>query len=445
MSRPAPKSKPQLDAVLEAVEMAPVKLEMKAWTDLTVLETVPHGARVSKGDTLVKLDTEKLKDQIDDLERERPASTLAYELAEAELENLEQTTPLRLQGAKRSKRVADEDLTYFENTGRAAREKAADFGIKNATQRLDGAQEELKQLEKMYKADDLIEDTEEIILRRQKFAVESAEYGLQLAKESSAYSMKTSIPRESETLKNAKRDQELAMAFAEQSLPRTLTKKRLDFEKLKRDQKKAEKRLYDLRLDLDTMNSVRSPMDGLVYYGACENGRWTSGSTMSKKLLPAGKLPPNEVIITIVNPDRVVLKAVVQEGDLGQFAPGMDGKASPVSAPDKKLAVKLEALGGIPLPTGGFDAKLSLQLDPNLRLMPGMNCKVTLGEPSSPEPLRAPSEAVFTEDGESYVYVLKGEKEHEKRLVKTGTASGKTVEILQGLSEGEKILLSKPK
>src|SRR5207244_9488546 len=110
----ASKSKPQLDAVFEAVEMAALKLEAKTWTDLTVLEAVPHGARVKKGDTLVKLDLEKLKDQIEELERDRPAATLAYELASAELENLEQTTPLRLEIARRSKRLADEDLAYFE-------------------------------------------------------------------------------------------------------------------------------------------------------------------------------------------------------------------------------------------------------------------------------------------------------------------------------------------
>src|SRR5262245_22061735 len=50
------KAKVQLDAVFESLEMTPVKLETKAWTDLTVLDAVAHGARVKKGQTLVKLD-----------------------------------------------------------------------------------------------------------------------------------------------------------------------------------------------------------------------------------------------------------------------------------------------------------------------------------------------------------------------------------------------------
>ena len=38
-------------------------------------------------------------------------------------------------------------------------------------------------MEKMYKADDLVEESEEIILKRQKFAVEFAQYSLQDAKQ----------------------------------------------------------------------------------------------------------------------------------------------------------------------------------------------------------------------------------------------------------------------
>jgi multidrug efflux pump subunit AcrA (membrane-fusion protein) len=444
MARSGAKPKPQVDAVFEAVEMAPVKLETKSWTDLPVLEAVAHGARVRKGDMLVRIDTEKLTDQIEDLERERPAAALAYELAAADLENAEHSTPLSLDAARRRKRIADEDMAYFEKTGRPAREKSAQFGIKSADQRLDGAKEELKQLEKMYKADDLIEDTEEIILRRQRFALESAEYGLEVAKENSAYNLKTAIPREAEGLKNGKRDQELALALAEQSLPRTLAKKRLDFEKLKRDQKKADKKLSDLQLDLKTLSGVRSPIDGIVYYGACEAGKWTTGSATAKKLLPGAKLSANEVFITVVNPERLFLRATVPESDLGQFTSGMEGKAALVSAPDKKFPVKLEELGAIPLPGGGFEARFSVRTEEISRLMPGMNCKVSLSDGAT-EALRAPAEAIFEEEREKFVYVLKGDNPPEKRKVRVGARDGKMVEILQGLREGEVIARTRPK
>lgn len=443
VARVAAKPKPQLDAVFESMEMVPIKLEPKAWTELTVLEAVSHGTRVKKGDVLVKLDLEKLKEQVDDLEQDRPATVLGLELASADLENLEQTTNPRLEATRRAKRVADEDLAYYEKSGRAQKEKSAEYNIKNAEQRLEGAQEEMKQLEKMYKADDLTEDTEEIILKRQKFAVESAVYSLEVTKQSTDWTMKTSIPREQETLRAQKRDQEFALALAEQTLPRTLAKKRYDVEKLKRDQRKSDKRLADLKKDLESL-SVRSPIDGVVYYGACEAGKWPTGAVVGKKLLPTGKLTPNEVFMTVVKPEKLMLRAVVQEAELAHFKVGWEGKASPVAAPDKKVAVKLEELGAFPLPAGGFEAKLSVSKVGSAWIVPGMNCKVSLEDSQKGEPLEAPKEAVFADGKKHFVYVVKSGNSPEKRVVKTGAAEGKMVQILEGLAEGEKILLSQP-
>ena len=442
VSAPA-KAKAQFDAIFEATAMAPVKIEAKAWTDLSVLEAVPHGARVRKGDILVKLDTEKLKEQINDLEQDQGSAKIALELAQYELENLDQTTPLKLDAAKRTERRASEDLERFEKTGRAQREKAVTFGLKGAQERLDGAREELKQLEKMYKADDLVEETEEIVLKRQKFAVESAEYSLETAKQSADLTLNTTLPREAENLSTGKRDQELARTLSEQTLPRNLAKKRYEVEKLKRDQKKSEKRLADLKKDLDLLD-VRAPIDGIVYYGACEDGKWGTGAAVAKKLIPNGKLTPNEVFITVVNPDKLVLKAVIQESDLSKVKVGMDGEAAPVAAPDKKLPVKLDDLDYVPQPSGGFEATLSVKPDPALRLMPGMNCKVSLGKLKKSEDVVVPKEAVFKEDGESFVYVWKKDGKSDKRTVKTGEAEDNMIAVTEGLSEGDKVLLKKP-
>jgi multidrug efflux pump subunit AcrA (membrane-fusion protein) len=443
VSRAPAKPKAQFEAVVEAVEMTPIKLEPKTWTDFTVLEAVPHGARVKKGDLLVRFDAQKLKEQISDLEQDQAVTALNLELAQFELENLEKSTPLKLEAARRAQRNAAEDLAYFERMGRAQREKSAQFNVKSAEQRLESAREELKQLEKMYKADDLTEETEEIILKRQKFAVESAEFSLETTRQQTDWTLKTSIPREAETLKATKLDQDLALALAEQTLPRNLTKKRYDVEKLKREEKKAAKRLADLKADLALME-VRAPRDGLVYYGACENGKWPNAAAVAKKLLPQAKITPNEVFLTILNPDRLVLRAVLQEADLGKVKPGMQGEAVPVAMPETKLPVKLEELGWIPLPGGGFDARLSIQPPPELRLMPGMNCKVALGPVQKSEALLVPKEAVFTEAGQSVVYVLKPNGQTEKRSVKTGEPEGNLLTVTEGLSEGERVLLQKP-
>jgi len=443
IAKGALKPKVQLDAVFESADMTPVKLETKAWTDLTVLEAVAHGARVRKGDMLVKLDTEKLQEQIKELELDAPTAAITLETTQAELANLEETTPLKLDAAKRSHRIANEELAHFESAGRTQREKNSKFSLKSAEQRLEGAREELHQLEKMYKNDDLTEETEEIILKRQKFAVEGAELALESARLFHQRDFRTLIPREHETLKATKRDQDHALALSEITLPKALSKKRLDFDKLKRDQKKADKKLNELKKDMESA-IIRAPADGTVYYGACENGKWTSGGAIAKKLVPTGKLMNNEVFITIVDPQKMHLRAVATEADLANLKSGAKGTAAPVSAPDKKLPVKLEELGTIPLPGGGFEARLSFEKNSDLHLMPGMNAKVSIGDSGRGEVLLAPKDAVFAEGKKHFVYLPNGDGKPEKRAVKAGENDGKMIEVIEGLAEGDKILLTKP-
>lgn len=371
----------QLDAVFEAVTMVPVAASPKAWTDLTVLEAVPHGSRVNRGDVLVKLDLDRLRDYIQDMELDRPAAALALQLATVETENLQQTTPFKLDAAKRAQRVATEDLAYFEKTGRAQKEKAANYSVKSAQQRLANDKEELKQLQKMYKADDLIEETEEIILKRQKFAVEMAEYNLESAALNAEWSLQNTIPREADFFKAQKRDQDAALSLSERTLPGNLTKKQYELEKLKRDQKKTEKRLADLKADLENL-TLRAPVAGLVYYGACELGKWTTGINVAKKLVPGGKLMPGEIIMTVVVPDKLRLKAVIPESELGQYKPGQEGTATLVSAPDRKFSIRLDEIAPVPLLTGGFEARLSVRGATPAHVTPGMTCKVSFDKSS---------------------------------------------------------------
>jgi multidrug resistance efflux pump len=373
-STPAAKTN-HLDAVFEATTMATVTALPKVWTDLVVLEAVPHGARVNRGDSLVKLDLEKLRDQVQEWEADAPSWGMALQLATAELENLQTATPLKLEAARRTQRIATEDLAYFEKTGRREKERAIEYNIKGAQQRLNNDKEELKQLEKMYKADDLVEETEEIILQRQRFAVELSQYNLDATKLNADWSLRTTIPREAEFFNAQKRDQDAALTLATQTLPSTLARKQFDLEKLRRDTKKSAKRLADMKADLEQL-ALRAPVSGLVYYGACESGKWTTGAAVAKKLLPGGKLQPGEIIMTVVAPEKMRLKAVIAESDLAQYKTGTTGIATLVSAPDTKFSVRIDDIGAVPLPAGGFEASLSVTgLLPG-RVTPGMTCKI---------------------------------------------------------------------
>lgn len=54
--------------------------------------------------------------------------------------------------------------------------------------------------------------------------------------------------------------------------------------------------------------------------------------------------------------------------------------------------------------------------------------------------LTLPREAFIEIQGNKYVYVAEDEHEYEKRLVKTGASDGERIEILEGVSEGDKVV-----
>src|SRR6185503_3978136 len=159
--------------VLEAEKKSEVTLEPEAWAGFVVKKAVEHGERVKKDEPIIVFETDKIDEEIRDLKAGRELALLAIKQAGDDLRWLKDTTPLDLAAALRAKASADEDLKRFLEVDAPLMEKSARNSVKQAQFSLEYAMEELKQLEKMYKADELVEDSEEIILTRARRDVEN--------------------------------------------------------------------------------------------------------------------------------------------------------------------------------------------------------------------------------------------------------------------------------
>ena len=291
----------KLEGIVEPRQMTEVILRTDQWTDLTVREAAAHGATVKKGDTILSLDLTKIRQEIKELETTLKLDEVALNLAKAEIEASEKSSPEDLAEAERAAKLADVDLKYFLETGRERLVRYGEFGVKMYSQTLENAEEELKQLEKMYKADDLTEGTEEIILKQQRFQVAMAAFMVEEAKVARDRLTQIDLPREETTLRESVLRKNLAMQRARGELPLHLGKLRLDFVKLKTEQQESKEKLAKLKHDEELM-TVRSPADGIVLYGECEYGHWSHASDMAGKLRRGGSVTTHEVLMTIVAP-----------------------------------------------------------------------------------------------------------------------------------------------
>src|SRR6185436_6511035 len=79
--------------------------------------------------------------------------------------------------------------------------------------------------------------------------------------------------------------------------------------------------------------------------------------------------------------------------------------------------------------------------DKSVHLFPGMNCKVTFTEGTGEEALLVPKDAVQSEGDEKYVMLAKRIGEPERQTIKAGKSDDKMIQVLEGLSEGDKVLV----
>lgn len=444
----------ELDGIFVADEMEEVALRPEVWSKFIVLEAVEHGTEVKKGDVLVRFDDEKLEEELAKETLSQNIGQLSMLKDEEEFSRIKRLAELSFEAAERSHLRTQADYEYYLATDRPFTIQIAHFRYKSSKEALASAQEELKQLQQMYEADDLTEETEEIVLRRQRFAVETAELVLELNKESRDYTLNVSIPRSDEYYKTALEESELAFKQAKTSLDIGKTRRNYDMEKKRNARAKSIERHGKLLSDKGLM-VLRAPCDGVVYYGKCTNGKWSQVATQKAKLKPFGAVTPKSVVMTIVKPGTLHIESSLGEKDLPDVTAGQKATLIPAADKEQELEGKVAHVESIPGASNKFQVTLDVDLSQAPEwLVAGMTCDAQIVTYENKEALIIPRDLVQTdEDNEKIKYVMlvsseeDGTEEDEpvRRNVKLGRKKGKLVEVLKGLEEDDKIVKEKKK
>ncbi|MGI9455625.1 MAG: hypothetical protein ACR2NU_03640 [Aeoliella sp.] len=431
------------DGVFVAREMAEVKLKPESWSDFEIEEIVPHGATVSKGEVVVQFDGKKLKEALDDLELDQRLGELAIIKSEQELPRLEESIQDMFEQAERSLNEAIEDYDNYQETDRDLMLKGIEMSLKSTQQYVESTREELRQLEKMYEADDLTEETEEIILKRQRAAVEQAEFSLKRAKISHDRNLNQLVPRndiqEKETLDRVKLSFERAKTVFETDLSRA----RYELEKAKRSRTKSLEKHAKLTSDLGLL-TLKAPEGGIVYYGKCTDGKWSDTASLIGSLKPEGTASTDSTLMTIVQPGPLYVISSVEEANRPSVELGQTASLQPTATDSPKLEATVSKLSSIPVDDGEFAMELDLQEDSQPEwLVAGMTGKAKVTTYSKLDAIVVPKKAVHSEEEdeeEKFVWIVVDD-DVEKRSVTTGRTKGDDIEIVEGLQEGDVISL----
>jgi HlyD family secretion protein len=437
-----------LEGLFEAQNMTEVAIRPQEWIAFAVLKAVEHGTAVKRGDLLVQLDTDKIDRAIADLRTETQVADIAMKQAEQQLAALEKSAPLDADANERNHRMVQEDWKQYVEVEKPLAVRAADAMLESAKDMVEYQEEELRQLEKMYKADDLMEETEKIVLKRARDSVKRAKFNLERTQAACDEARKLTFPRYEEKMKDVTARAEIDWNRAKAVLPLALNKQRLELDKLKLLRAQSEDKLNKLLADREAM-TIKSPADGIVYYGKCVRGKWAAGVSAADVLRRGSVVMPNDVFMTVVQPRPLVVHSTVPEAQLQHVHAGLQGTVEPAAFGNMKLPAILQRVSSVPITSGSFDALFTLAADGQAdALMPGMACEIKLVPYKKPDALTVPPKAVFTEELDplkQYVYVQGKDNKPEKRNVTLGKRNEKQVEVLQGLAEGDQVLLEKPK
>jgi len=441
----------EFNATVESRDVSEVSVVPEEWNDLVVEKAVEHGARVRKGDQLVKFDTQRLDQTIGDLESEGRLNALAIKQTREGLDLLKRTVPLQLAEAERAAKQSAEDLKEFLEKGKPRTLEEIEVQFKSNQQYVAYQEEELKQLEKMYAADDLVADTEEIVLKRARFEVDVARHRMKQAEAMREWNLTYGLPRQETNLKNAVEMTGLGLERAKATLPQAVIESELRLAKLVYDDGKKQQRLAGLKRDRERM-VVRAPADGTVYYGEATRGSWPSADQASGSLKVGAQVRPHQVLLSIVDPRSLQLRATAEESQVRHLRPGLRGTFRPTIDPKQSLPATLGKIEPVPIATGKFDIKIDAEVPGGgkglpLPLMPGMGGQARFLVYSNPKAVVVPAAAIKEDDDDeqAYVMVMDDEGKAERRNVTVGEKQKDQVEILEGLKEGEKVQVEQKK
>ena len=162
------------------------------------------------------------------------------------------------------------------------------------------------------------------------------------------------------------------------------------------------------------------------------------------------------VIMRIADLSKKQIKAKVDETDIGSIRVGQEATFTVDAYTDKKFTARVSKISQTDV-TNTWDTSSSASSsssgtsviyyyvtldvdDPENLLLPAMTARVVINTADRNDALVVPLSTLKTDAAGSYVLVLQEDGTQETRYVETGIYSDEYVEILSGLSEGERVV-----
>lgn len=228
-------------------------------------------------------------------------------------------------------------------------------------------------------------------------------------------------------LEQAELDLKRAIPLAQQG---AISAQALDTARIKRDLavgqlRSAEGTLAQLRARFGNANIV-APRDGVI----------------TKRYLQAGYYAKTgSPIVSLADVSSMLVKASVGEAEIGQLKLGTVATVKITALGDKEFVGKVTRLTpAASLPVRTFTAEVTV---PNAEgvLMAGMFARVAVAGETRKNVVAVPESSMVLREDQKAVYVVSADNKVQLRILKLGYVGGGWAEVLDGVKEGEVIVI----
>lgn len=446
----------RLEGTLMPIEAKPIVAVPKRFSSLRITAIAPNASYIKKGDPILTFDLTDLDKQIESHEKTIVEKELGLLRAKNELASLKKLTPMQMVENKRDLERAQNDLNYLLESRIPLGKESIEREVLDAERSLAYTSEELRQLEKMYTDDDLTEETEEIVLKRTRWAVEGAEFRLKNAQIDAERKLEVGIPRQIKDAKEEVAKKEISLARAEVELPAALEQKKLEVAASEKELSDYRDALAELKADQKHLTNMTAPIDGIVLYGDWTGLQPPSNvADVQRRLLVGSSFGVHTTFLTVVSqtPGSIAVslpehyRSTIKWSGNAAESPSESRRYATLKANNSKaFGVVINAMSPTVQPDNTFATTLIMNsnfADEASLVTTGMHTSVTLVDYTSPQAVVIPPSYLQSkfENGKliRYVYLLDDDETTTETPVSYQRASKENVEILTGLKAGDKI------
>jgi HlyD family secretion protein len=427
---------------IKAQDQIIIKNEIPGRT--TVLWVIDEGARVKKGDVLVKLDASKLEDELFSQQIKTQSAESLFIRAREDLAITQNQAASDVEKAETTLAFAKQDLEQYVKGEYPQQLRESEVRITLAEEDLQRAQEKHEWSKVLFKQK-FLSQTE---LQADELAARKAELDLELARGKKKLLEQHTYARELAQLNSDVKQAEMALERVQRKAKANTLQAEVEAATKESESKRQKDRLEEIEQHIKAAEVI-APSDGQVVYAtSAQRQHWRSND----QPLAAGKeVREQEALIHLPDTTRMMAAIKVHETHVKKLTVGMPANISVDALPGVNLSGEVKQVAPLPDPTSFWmnpDLKVydtEVYIDDNDDgLRNGMTCEVEIVAETHTNALFVPVQCVIEENGEPTVYVRGKRGRAEPRRVTTGQDNNRMIHVLDGLEQGEEVLLTPP-